>query len=112
MNQKEEPVDRVGGANDLTQEWLPAPQVRIPERELVITPGGPLKLQAGHIHVDDIGVIDPGEFVGECQSPAKGTADYGQDRGGGTGASQSANAYRKPPWPPGKRMSDHLIFQL
>ena len=76
----------------------------------MITPRGPLELQPGHIHLDDIGVIDPGVFVGECQSPAKGTTDYSQDAGGGTCPSPSAYAYGKAPGPRGNRMSDHWIF--
>jgi hypothetical protein len=78
VRQKERPVKRIRGANDFAQKRLAAPQVRIPERKLVIAPRDSLKLQTRHVHLNYIRVIDPGIFGGECQLPAKPAANEEQ----------------------------------
>jgi hypothetical protein len=44
-------------------------------------PGYALELQAGHIHVNNVGVIYPGEFIGTDQLPTESTAQKKQDDG-------------------------------
>jgi hypothetical protein len=93
VRQKERPVKRIRGADDFAKKRLAAPQVRVPERKLVIAPRDSLKLQTRHIHLDYIRVIDPGIVGGECQLPAKSAANEEQKGRAHAGPTKSA----KPP---------------
>jgi hypothetical protein len=93
VGQKERPVKRVRGADDFAKKRLAAPQVRVPERKLVIAPRDSLKLQTRHIHLNYIRVIDPGILAGECQLPAKPAANEEQKGWAHTVPTKSA----KPP---------------
>jgi hypothetical protein len=93
VRQKERPVKRIRSADDFAKKRLAAPQVRVPQRKLVIAPRDSLKLQTRYIHLNYIRVIDPGILAGECQLPAKPAAN--EEQKGRTHAVPTKSA--KPP---------------
>src|SRR5579872_3730661 len=81
-SEKQQPVDRVGGAGlGLRQERLAAPEVGIPNRHSAVMPLACLKLIPGQNLVRIVRQVEPGVLIGEDQFPKEADANHYQEGG-------------------------------